>query len=332
MSTIGAVPTLADVIRLNNPGGGLLKIADRVAKTTSIVRHIPMYEATDKTSHVFAAEAALPAVSWRSHNEGVTASKSVEGVVTETIGKLSGLSKIDEDLCLQSNNPAEYRMKRDGRFYTAMEEELEQSAFYGSQKIYPERITGLAPRLDGITTGPWKKQVIASELSSSGNDQTSVFMAVWGEETVHGVYPKGGKGGLEIKDLGRQVQEDAPASGKWNRYLLSEFNWQIGLAVIDPRYIARLCNIDMGNIAATGSQLLRDLLRLKNTVKDIKKGRAVMYMCRDLYTYLDLQVMDQMKGAGGLTYANVAGERILTFQGVELAMSDMILKTEAPLT
>lgn len=329
MATINATYlSLQDHLTRLNPDGSRALIIDRISKTTSAIRDMPFREGNVGSGYQFTNRSKLPAVNWRVINEGVVASKSATGVVTETAGRLSGMSRVDVELAELGGDPAAVRADEDAAFVPAMEEEIETGLFYHSTKTNPEKFMGLAPRLDS-TSGPYGAQIQLSSLSSSGSDQTSAYLVCWGPDTVHGFFPKGTKGGLSMTDHGKGLFDDGSGSGKMNNYYTSEWNWRLGLAVKNPRYMARLANIDMSAILGTGSQLIQDLIKTLYKVKDLRTGKPVIYINRALYTFLDLQVLDTVKSGGGITFENVAGERTMFFRQVPVRMTDGILSTES---
>ncbi len=46
------------------------------------------------------------------------------------------------------------------------------------------------------------------DAGGTGDTLTSIWLVSWGDNTVHGIYPKGSKSGLEHEDLGRLTVAD----------------------------------------------------------------------------------------------------------------------------
>ena len=47
------------------------------------------------------------------------------------------------------------------------------------------------------------------DAGGTGTDNTSIWLVVWGENTVHGIFPKGQKAGIQMEDKGQQTLKDA---------------------------------------------------------------------------------------------------------------------------
>lgn len=91
----------------------------------------------------------------------------------------------------------------------------------------------------------------------SGSDNASMYLVVWGEQTVFCPFPQGSSAGLKSRDLGEESVQDA--SGNWYQAARSLFQWDAGLVVKDWRYVVRIANIDVSDwVGVTGTgQLLR---------------------------------------------------------------------------
>ncbi|WP_336657671.1 major capsid protein, partial [Pseudomonas marginalis] len=74
-----------------------------------------------------------------------------------------------------------------------------------------------------------------------------IWLVVWGQNTIHGIYPKGSKAGLEQKHLGEVTLEDENG-GKYQGYR-THFQWKNGLTMRDWRYVVRIANIDISKLS-----------------------------------------------------------------------------------
>ncbi len=69
---------------------------------------------------------------------------------------------------------------------------------------------GFDPRYNAYGTDKKKTSFNVIHGGGSGDDNTSIWLVVWGYSTVHGIYPKGSKAGLSQKDLGEATKTLPP--------------------------------------------------------------------------------------------------------------------------
>ncbi|MCV5633279.1 hypothetical protein OFN23_34560, partial [Escherichia coli] len=77
---------------------------------------------------------------------------------------------------------------------------------YGNTSLNPERFMGMAPRYNDKSAANGKNII---DAGGTQTDNASIWLMCWGENTVHGIYPKGSKAGLQHNDLGEQTLIDA---------------------------------------------------------------------------------------------------------------------------
>lgn len=329
MATIGVgLPTLADIMNRLDPGGAYAKVVEALTKRCPLLQDMVWKEGNLPTGHVFTTRNGLPSIGWRKFNEGVAAGKSSTGQITETAGILEGNSKVDCKLAKINGNEAAFRASEDMAFVQSFQHELETGFFYHSTKVNPERFMGLSPRLDSIAGNPYANQVLDSHTASSGNDQTSIWIVVHGPDTVYGIYPNGMLGGLQYTDMGKQLTKD---SGGVNEFLayVGNWSWSVGLCVQDARYLVRIANIDTSALLPTGDGLINDLITaIEERLQDTDSGRPIIYCNRTVSSYLRKQARDATKNST-LSFEEVGGKPVLSFQGIPIHRTDALLNTEA---
>ena len=319
------LPTLLDVANRTDPNGSIARIVELMQKESPFLQTMGWKEGNLPTGHKFTQRTALPSLAWRKLNAGVPASKSRTGQITEMTGQLAGMSKVDVDLCRINGNEAAFRQTEDDAFINAFHNDLESAFFYSSQKTDPDQVHGLSPRLDGLTSTSYDNQIVNSQISSSGSDQTSIWFVVWSPNTVYGIYPKGLPTGLQPDDLGKQLTADA--DGNEFTAWVTDWKWNVGFCVEDYRYVCRLCNIDTLAIAKTGKLLIEDMITAYHRIKSWSKGRGAIYCNRTIMTYLHLQAQDTVKNST-LTIENIGGMPVTRFMGVPIHMTDGLVDTE----
>jgi hypothetical protein len=333
MATLGTKNNLLDVAKRLDPDGKIAKIVELLAQTNEILMDIPFKEANEMTSHVTTVRTGLPAVYWRNINQGVQPSKSTTAQIKEGIGMLEAWSECDVKLAKLSGNEKAYRLSEAQAFLEAMNQESAQTIFYGNSATAPEEFNGLAIRYSSLSAGNGQNIV---DAGGTGSDNSSIYLVCWGENTVHGVFPKGSKAGIEHQDLGEQTIENAGGvTGARMRVYQDKFNWDLGIALKDWRYVVRICNIDISNLVAnSGSQadLTNFMIKAVHRIFNKNMGRCVFYMNRTVFEFLDIQRRDDVVAGGSLDYAVVDGKAIYSFRGIPVKIVDALLETEARVT
>lgn len=330
MATVNAtLPTLQDLASRTDPDGGVSAIIEQLSQENAILMDAVWKEGNLPTGHKFTSRKSLPSGTWRMINQGIAASKSRTDQVTEACGMLEGLSKVDEALVELNGNGAAFRASEDSAFIMGLSNDLEEAFIYSSTKTDPEKILGFAPRLDS-TTGDWGGQIVDSQIAASGSDQSSMWFVGWGLQTIYGIYPKGMKAGLQQRDLGLQLTEDADGN-EFTAYV-THYKWRVGLCVADARYLVRLANIDTSAVAETGKLLLQDMVKAHHQKK--KAGsRGVVYCNPKVFTYLHLQALDSVSNSTLSIEKDWGGRDGVThFLGEPVRKTDEITNAEAIIT
>lgn len=98
--------TLADWAKRLDPEGKIeVKIAEILNQTNEILDDAVFIEGNLPTGHRVTIRTGLPAVYWRSLNQGVPRSKSTSAQVDESCGMLEAYSAVDKDLAELNGNP-----------------------------------------------------------------------------------------------------------------------------------------------------------------------------------------------------------------------------------
>jgi len=111
------------------------------------------------------------------------------------------------------------------------------------------------------------------------------------------------------------------------------FRWHVGMSVKDWRYVSRIANIDVSDMAA-GSVALYNFMRkaywqLQN--RRVAGGKVAIYCNRDVMEALD--ALSTNAGASDsfirLTPMEIEGKEVLTYRGIPIRETDAIINTEA---
>jgi hypothetical protein len=332
MAAIAATAlTLMEWAKRLDPDGKVDAIVELLSQTNEILLDMRWIEGNLPTGHRTTVRTGLPTVAWRLLNQGVTPSRGATAQIDEQAGMLEAWSEVDKDLALLNGNIGAFRLSEARAFIEAMNQEMAQTLFYGNSSIAPEEFTGLAPRYSVVSGVPAAANVI--DAGGTGSDNTSVWLVVWGENTITGIFPKGSKAGLIHEDRGEQIVAGATGMGAARLVaLVDRFQWKAGVAQRDWRYCVRIANIDISSLVANaGAQAnLRTLMaRAIHRIPALGMGKPAFYGNRTVHEMLDIQTTAQVEAGGGITYENIDGRRTATYRGIPFRKCDALLETEA---
>lgn len=327
MATIGTAATLADMTKRLNADGDIDAVVEVLTATNSILDQMVWVEGNLATGHRTTIRRGLPQAYWRVYNKGVVPDKSITAQVTDTCGMLESRAQIDVKLARLNGNTQQWRASEDTAFIQAFNDKMAETLFYGDVDIYPDRFMGLTPRYNDKDAESAENIV---DGGGAGTDNTSIWLVCWGQQTVHGIFPKGSKAGFNRKDLGEQTVEDGNG-GKYQAYS-TLYEWDCGLTVRDWRYVSRIANIDVSALsadpAASGTAKLIDLMvEAIERLPDVKMGTPAFYCNRHVRTRLRQQISNKSNVWLGMD--EVAGRKVMTFDGIPVHRCDALLETEA---
>lgn len=336
MATLSATAlTLADWAKRVDPEGRVPVVAELLSQSNEILEDCMFKEGNLPTGERVVIRTGLPTVYWRALNQGIPNSKSTTAQVDEACGILEARSEVDKDLAMLNGNTAQFRLSEDTAFLEAMNQTQATTLFYGNPGTDSKQFLGLAARYSSLSGG--NAQNILS-AGGSGSDNTSIYLVVWGDNTVYCPFPKGSKAGLIHEDLGEQTVYNS--DGTRMQAYATRYQWKNGLVVKDWRYVVRICNIDVSDlIAQTGTQaanvstaIIKLMARALYRIPNMSMGRAAFYMNRTVHSGLALAALDKsqyvLKIEQGLTQFGQPNSW-LSFLGVPLRRVDAILNTEA---
>jgi len=333
MATVGSsVLTLVDWAKRRDPDGKAAVIAEILSQNNEIIPDIPFMEGNLPTGHQTTIRTGLPTVYWRNLNAGVQPSKSTTAQVQEQCGMLEAWCEVDKDLAELNADVAGFRLSEAKAFMEAMAQEAAQTIFYGNNGLAPEEFNGLAIRYSSLSAA--NAQNIISG-SGAGSDNSSIYLVGWGENSVHGIFPKGSKAGLVHEDLGVvTVETSAGVGGNRMRAYQDHFQWKMGITVKDWRYVVRIPNIDISNLVSNSSpaDLIELMIKATHRIPNLSACKPVFYMNRSVFQYLDIQRRNDVQSGGQLSYEVVDGKRIPMFRGIPIKMCDALLETESAVT
>lgn len=334
--------TLLDFAKSLDDSGKVADVVELLTQTNEILLDMAWIEGNTTTGHKSIVRTGLPTVTWRKLYGGVPVGKSTRATVEDAAGMLEARNEIDKDIIELNGNESSFRLSEAQAFLEAMNQAFATGLFYESQSTNPERITGLAPRYSAISGADNGVNVLSA--GGSGSDNTSVWLVVWGRNTVHGFFPRGTQAGIKHEDLG--LIDAFDSSNNRFRAYADRWEWKCGLTVRDWRYVVRICNIDVSDlVAVTGTQattaatfLPRMLAKAMARIPAMGMGTAAFYANRTVREMLSIQAMEKNQNVlsmqaglnelGTVSPGSVA-QGTLRFLGAPIRCVDAILNTEA---
>lgn len=325
-------PTLLDLAKLTDPDGKIAAVVEILNQTNQVLDDMVWIEGNLPTGHRTTIRTGIPAPTWRKLYGGVQPNKSTTAQVTDNCGMLEAYAEIDKALADLNGNTAAFRLSEDRAHIEGMSQEVAQTIFYGNDGVVEAEFTGLAPRYNS-TTAANAENVIVGGSAGGQTDNTSIWLVAWGQNTVHGIIPKGSKAGLQVTDKGLVTIEDASGgsnTGRMEAYR-THYRWDCGLSVRDWRYVVRIPNIDKSTLlatAASGADLPDLMYQAIRRLPSMGLGRPVFYMARDTLTMLQRQLSYKVKDSS-LTIQNVGGVMTETFHNIPIKRVDVLAADEA---
>lgn len=323
--------TLKELTARIDPNGNAARIAEVLHQKNMILDDIPWMESNETFSNRTVRRAAEPTGTYRKLNAGVAYEASKTIPVVDVIGMLESYSKVDVRLAEAApNGAAAFRSQEDMAFVGGMGKTFAESLIYGNAAELPEEFTGLAPRMDAATD----TNVI--DAGGSGSDCTSIFVVTWDvADGVHGIYGRGSQGGLQMHDEGIVVMGEKPVAGTAsaqtliNRWYVTHFAWEGGLAVRDPQYMGRVASIESSKTGTSNIFSEDDLIDL---LVEMETGPSTrIYMHRNIMAQAWKRLKDKNNVFFGRNEGLDAGGMPLNFNGFPIRQVDQISITETAL-
>lgn len=320
-------PTLLDLAKATDPDGSIARVVEILNQRNEVLEDMPWMEGNLPTGHRTTIRSGLPTPTWRKLYGGVQPTKSRRVQVTDNCGMLEDYAEVDKALADLNGNTEAFRISEDRAHIEGMSQEMAQTLFYGNEGSEPEAFTGLAPRFNSLSAE--NADNIIDAFSGSGGDLTSIWLVVWGENSVHGIVPKGSKTGVQMTDKGQVTIENADGTGGRMEAYRTHYRWDCGLTVRDWRQIVRIANIDVSELGtlANTKNIINWMVQAAERVDNLGAGRPVFYMNRTIREKLRLGILERV--SNNLTWETVAGKRVMTFDDIPVKRVDQILKTES---
>lgn len=227
-----------------------------------------------------------------------------------------------------------WRLRKDQGFMRGLARTAVKSVFYGDRASNSRDAMGLA-NLVVPSSDAFGGRIINAG-GTTADKQTSIWLINWRPDGMYLFYPQGGEGpGMTVRDMEEQYVTDK--NGKDFLAMVTEFGWDIGVALYDPECVARISNIDTTklskkNSTATSADLIDLMTQAVEMMPDDNSGKLAFYMNDTLRSVLRRQIVN--KDNVFLSMGEVAGREVIKFGDIPVHKlgSDVLLNTEAVLS
>lgn len=323
-------PTLLDLARRTDPNGNIATIVELLNQDNAILDDMVFKEGNLPTGHRTTVRTGLPEPTWRKLYGGVQPTKSTTAQVTDACGMLEAYAEVDKALADLNGNTASFRLSEDRAHIEGMGQAAAYALFYENENANSERITGLSPRYNSLSAQNADNII---DFGGTGDDNMSIWLCAWGDNTGHGIIPKGSKAGLQMTDKGQVTIENVDGNGGRMEGYRSHYRWDLGLSIRDWRAFGRICNIDFsvlngGDAAAVTAQkkLITNMIMLSERVRTTG-ARACWYVPRNIRENLRLGILEKI--SSNLSWETVTGKRVMTFDDIPVKRVDALSRNEA---
>lgn len=325
-------PTMADLAKTIGPDGNVMPIAEILHETNEVMTDMVWIEGNLATGHRTLQRTGIPEPTIRMLNKGIPPVKAETVPIEDQCAIFEALNEVDVEVADLYANPAAYRMGEATATIEGFTQTMADNVFYGNESTDIAKFTGFAPRFNTRNAAvPSARNVIHG--GGSGSDNASIWLIGWGPNSVHGIYPKGSKAGLQQQDHGKVWSENFGGTGLRAQVYRTHFQWKCGLTVRDWRYVVRIANIDVSDLtknAATGADLIDLMAQALNKIPSRNMVRLAWYAGETVKGFISRQARYapnvQLSVKEVVTDAGMIVDMV---GGVPLRRVDQLLDTEA---
>ncbi len=313
----------------------IIDVAEVLNETNDIIADAIVQQGNDITSHVVSRRTALPAPAWVKIGAGWDATVGTIQQARETIGQLKARFQAPEDVLRHQPNAAKYRSQQERAYIEAMGQEFANTLVAGAATpgAAPEEFDGLLARYNSISTADSAYVLSNGATAGTGASLTSIWFIQWMPGGTYLIHPRNATGGgIKKEDMGRVYtlagnSSNTPSYEPNNKQLwafITEFSWDVGLAIEDTRTTKRLANISTNS--ATDSATLNEdkIIQIRNNFK----GSTTPFMYVNETIFTQLQILAKDKNNVQWSMDNPFGRPQMFFMDMPVRRLDAIATTE----
>lgn len=300
------------------------KVVELQSKTDALWSVLPFKACNDGSKETVLLRKMLPDVAWRMINKGIKPTKSATAQASYTCGGVEAYADVDERILKLNKNSNTWRLSENYAHQEAMSQKMATTFFYGDEKVNPAGFTGLSAFYYSKSQDAlYSDQIV--DCGGEGSNLTSLWIMTFSDDTLYGIHPETMPAGYKYEDMGRVEMRDADGGILYG--FRSKYNWDMGLALRDPRYVVRLANIDVTK--RDDQSFIRNMIDGYNRIHNTDHGRTVIMCNRQVQTYLSILASE--KANVNLRIDEFGGKKIEHFWTSPILRCDSILNTESQL-
>jgi hypothetical protein len=320
---------MLDILKRQTADGNVQAPIELLSQHRDMVTDVPFRETNQLFSELVTGRVGLPDVFYRIANVGVPLVSTEVAQWTEDCAKMELWAEVDTETLARSGNANQTLADEATGIIEAMAQGWTYRMIYGNASIDTEEFTGFAPRYSSLSAVNAQNIISAG---SSSTDNMSVWYVEWGQN-VTGIVPKGMPSGWKVggwKEMDRQ-QSNVAGSETRLTVMNNKFEWYHGLVVRDWRAVKTIRNISRAGLEAGTTDLRKYMNRLSD-IPSPRVGKPIIYMRSDCMGFLREQVEAKVGAGGGLTFDNVEGVPVYSWNGVPIHICDSLLDTEGTIS
>ncbi len=231
-----------------------------------------------------------------------------------------------------------FRAKIEDRHMEGFGQGVTNHMFYGTSVATPEKFDGLDVRYktpdaaDPTDPSSASADPFVFDAGGTGSDTMSMWLVQHGLDKIKGITPiNDPMMGIEKTDSGLVYQDtDSSYTGvdsnrKSRQTWRTEFEWKIGLSVVDMRAVARIRNIET-DVSSLDASFLQLVFQAEDEV--FKGGGQIFaYVPKRLLTFL--HIMAEAKQNVSYDTNNIYGIPLFRIGAILLRPTDALNRTEA---
>lgn len=323
--------SLKDIMAAKDPNGQLATVAEILQESNTIYDDMPMIEGLTEVGDQVTVRSKLGDPKWKRYNEHVKPSIALTDQVNELTGHIEDWSEIDADLAEKAGDLNGFLLRESKAKMQAMGNEVARMLFYGNATTDPKTFNGFMMRLNKLNDEYMDgKPCVLDAGGKQEGKNASILLVGWSDNTIHGIYPKYSKGGLQFDNKGKVTSQTS--DGYLDVYR-SKFSQEIGISVRDYRYMVRIANIDAESLKTIGTEndtsanLYNMFIAAVANIPNPQLVNLVAYAPRKVWVALSQKAAET---GNAPTNTSISERGLITnILGIPLKMQDCMLTTEA---
>jgi hypothetical protein len=340
--------TMLDILNTEDPSGGLARIYNPTIESNDFVKYLEWMECNNGQTHQGTRVTNIMSSTEKVQGVGVVPSAGAHANYVEDTKTREIWIEIEDSVLDGADNPDAYIQLQASHAVQAIWQDMIQDMLYGSRYNATfgtgnaatstgwKDINGLYQKIvsfnagqGAIASGAYTDRKLGRVYRASGasGNYTSVWIAKFGDEGIHGIYPQNAKmGGIQTQSY-PLTQKVTSNGGVINVYRI-RVRVAFGLVVNNPRYFCRIAQIDANISAATFvTDVENNIISYLNDTPNGGEGFAVL--CNPtIKTMFDIRAKEK----SNVWYREpegVFGKRQTMFQDLPILRVDRIVNTEA---